>query len=346
MPATLKDVAIDAGVSLATASRVLRYDDKAFTPETRKRVQQSAEKLKFRQNLLVKGIQSGRSETIGVILPINTEFETKLFHGMHEELVSGDHVAIVVKTAGDCPQTLRKNTREQIHRLVDRRVDGIILMPNDDHAPDEFLSEVWERGIPLVTVDREMPATHADFSGNDDYGGGRMVADHLLELGHRHLAQWTTMLGKYANTYDQRMCGFKDAIQNSGNAACTTVEDSKFLEDLENPAALNELLRADTRPTALFVPWDRAAIVVYHVAQQLGIRIPKDLSVVGYANYEYSEWAEPPLTTVDQFPEEIGREAVRLLFRRLRGDLDGEGPQKVRRKPELVIRKSTCPPSP
>src|SRR5256885_2631763 len=189
-----QDIAREAGVSRVTVSLVLAGKDQT-SEETRKRVMEVAERLRYRPNLLVQGMQTGRSHTIGVIVPSSMHFHSQVARGIHDELVGFDFVPIQLWANPSAPVNVQaaasgssaadpKSTElSQIHRLVDRRVDGIIIWPQDVSVPDVHFQEIWQRHIPLVTVDREA-TTHADHVGTDEEQGGRLVAAHLLGFKH------------------------------------------------------------------------------------------------------------------------------------------------------------------
>jgi DNA-binding LacI/PurR family transcriptional regulator len=214
-------------------------------------------------------------------------------------------------------------------------VDGVIIFPADASVPDIHYREIWERNIPLVTVDRET-TTHADHVGTDEEHGGRLVAEHLLELGHRRFAHLT--FPNRPGSVARRREAFVKAVKKAGGE-CKIYEGEK--NDLSRLA--REMLRNDERPTAVFAATDLMAMKVYSAAAELGLKIPGQLSVVGYADFPFAEDLTPPLTTVRQDPYQIGRVAARILLDRILDRAEDPSPQKVRLKPEPVIRKSTAP---
>ena len=327
-----------AKVSLATASLILR-GKYHFSPKTCKRVLDAAKELKYRPNLLVQGIQSGKTYTIGVIMPMTTQFRSEVLTGIHEELVAADHIPFVVWSDANAKKPYRFTELEQIHRLVDRRVDGVILYPEEDQAPDDYLNEVWKRGIPLVSVDREMIATHADFVGADDKAGAKMIAEHFLDLNHKHFG-YIFGMPKSATTFRYRFESFEATIKKRKNTslvdACVDVSKGLDIDPVVN------ILNAQPRPTAIFAANDYLAATVMKAASSIGLSVPDDVSVVGFGDLDICSWVTPMLTTVQQFPRLIGREAARLVLRRSMGDIEGAAPQKVRISPKLIIRKSTA----
>jgi len=332
---TLREIADETGLAIGTVSRILRGKQRV-ADETRKRVFDVAERFKYRPNMLIRGIQTGRTQTIGVDMRVGVDgFRSRILAGITDELLKVDYVPVLVCGGPDG----RPYQIQRIHSLVDRRVDGMILFPDVDTQPDEYLGEVWERGLPLTTVDREMPVTHADFVGTDDVEGARLVAEHLLGLGHRRLAHLAAPEG--VTTARDRRGGFEEAVGKVVAATVKTVDESTWLTD---PVTARELLMAADRPTAVFCDNDEMAVGVYQVAQEIALLIPEDISVVGYADLPLNAGMHPSLTTVRQNPYAIGQRAAQQVLARLDGTCASEEPIRVRLKPELVVRESTAEP--
>lgn len=334
--AGLRQIADEAGVSLATASLVLRGKDKS-SEATRQRVRDVAERLRYRPNLLVQGMQTGRTATVGVVVPIVGYFAL-VSHGIYERLAESGYLPVFHYQTEDTKEDGRAKELSIIHRLLGQRVDGIIMCPADESVSDLYFSEVWERGIPLVAVDRLLGMTHADFVGTDDLAGGRLAAEHLLSLGHRRLAQVAG--GFDLGPFNARRTAFSQTVREAG-ATCVDVE----LVEPNYADAVQRLLSLDPLPTGVFLASDNCAPDLYAEARVRGIEIPRDLSVVGFAGLPWSEFLVPPLTTLDQSPHLVGREAAEILLSRIESGIDNYEPKKVRIVPELIQRKSTDRPS-
>lgn len=331
---SLRTIAEEADVAIGTVSRVLKGTDQC-SEVTRSRVLEIAQRLKYRPNLLVRAVQTGKTQTVGVLTSIDT-FSMNILQGIHDFLVANDHVMMVLSSA--C--VMRKapasgaSEREQIHRLIDRRVDGIILYPVEDTADDEYLQEVWDWNLPLVTVDHELPARNASFVGSDDSGGSARVAEFLLGLGHRQIAH----LGgpNIQSTSIDRMRGFVNAVKAAGQS-CQVVQGKSFNSINLEPA--RAILGLNPRPTAIFCANDWIAQGIFEVATQMGLRIPQDLTVIGFADQPVCTLLRPMLTTMRQFPYEMGEMAAKLIVDRSRSDHQMP-PQKIRVPVELVLRQS------
>lgn len=336
MSVSLKQIAQAAHVSVTTVSRVLRGGGD-ISAQTRKRVLDIAETLRYRPNLAAQSIFSGRTYSIGVIIPAVTLFDVRIAFGIHDSLAEKNIVPITLWNTPNHStvegQRTVEGVRRQIHQLIDRRVDGIILQPVNDSI-DVYMEEILGRKIPIVTVDCDYLDSHADFIGTDDLQGGRLAAQHLVDLGHRkivHLAGPDTV-----RTSRLRKEGFEAAIASLPGMEYRCITDVSFGFDSHIADALFDLR---PRPTAVFTANDMIAWHVYAAALRAGVRIPEELSVIGFADMELAEWTQPPLTTVRQHPYQIGKIAAQVMIDRIDGKLTD--PKSILLKPELVIRSST-----
>lgn len=327
-----QDIAREANVSRVTVSLVLAGKDQT-SEETRKRVLEAAKRLRYRPNLLVQGMQTGRTGAVGVIMPPSMHFHGQIARGIHDELMTADVVPIQLWTN---PRTGTKDTElEQIHRLIDRRVDGVIIFPVDASVPDVHFQEIWQRNIPLVTVDRET-TTHADHVGTDEERGGKLAAEHLLGLGHRKFLH--VKFSSTTGNLQRRWMGFKTVVEKSGGTCELIACELEDFTDLTRAA-----LAKPGRATAVFAATDPIAMKVYNAAASVGLRIPQDVSVVGYADFPFSADMVPPLTTVKQDPYQMGRQAARILLDRILDRAESDAPHHWHFAPELIVRDSTGP---
>jgi len=252
--------------------------------------------------------------------------------GILDELAENSYVPILASGWGGDGSV---GEREHIQTLIDRRVDGVVLFPSDDEVPNEHLREVWEQNIPVVTVDREMERTDADFVGSDDEAGATDAAEYLLGLGHRHVAHLAGP--QYVTTARLRRRWFELAIEEGGGSCVT--EEAEGFRDGYGPATA--ALCRTPRPTALFCVCDLMLPGVYDVAAKMRLHIPDDLSVLGFSGHSLTQGLRPHATTVQQFPYEIGRRAVQLVVERIESDGEHHEPRHFRLKTELVVRGST-----
>ncbi len=310
---SLKDIAERVGVSINTVSLALR-NSSLVAGETSRRILEVAKELRYRPNNLIRAIQTGRSGMVGVVMKPGNEWSSQMLLGIQEGLQAKGLLPLMdwLPSHPDRPPAPGERTElEVIHNLLDHRVDGMIVCPRDDKVADIYFNEVWERGIPLVTIDRLASHTHADFVGTDETAGGRMAAEHLLSLGHRQIGQIAGYQGY--GTYAKRRKVFEKIIREAG-ADCTTVEVGQYEGSTR---AAQELLQENSDITAIFLADDSFAPSVYKIAAEMELIIPDDLSVIGYGGLSWSRLVVPPLTTIRQDPWKMGVEAGRIIIERL-----------------------------
>lgn len=336
---SLRMIAERAGVSIMTVSNALRGKTATLSKATSHRILGIARELKYRPNLLIQGIQTGFSRNIGLMVRVEDAFGSGIVRGVHDALAEHGWLAILhwPKTRRP-PLDSQAAERDAIHALLDRRVDGIILVSWHETVEDMYFREVWERGIPMVTVDRALPKTRSDFVGTDDALGARELAGHLLGLGHRRLAVLTGPLS--VGTYAERTRAFL-AVAEAGGARCEVVETRSGTACTAEEA--RRLLK--TGATGVFLAGGLFARTFYEAAAGLGRRIGPDVSAVTFASRDMLEELRPAMTFACQDPVRIGSEAVRLLLNRIAGRTTAPDPVYVRLAPTLVIGASSGPPT-
>lgn len=328
--ASLKNIADDTGFSITTISRVLQKKGEIGL-ETRKKVLASAEKLGYRPNLLINGMRTGKTKTIGVIMPVDEGFFSDIIRGIHDSLIQKDYVPILIWPSSD-----GNNEKEQIHRLIEHRVEGIIIRPMEDEAKKDHFNEIYERGIPVVTVDRQLTYVDFDYVGSDDYLGASMATRLLISLGHKRIGHLQGP--QFASPAKLRRKGFEDSVAKSRGVSGIVSENELFTYDVSEAS---DFLRKNPDVTAVFAANDLAAASVFAAATGLGLKIPQDLSVIGYGNLTFGQWMNPSISTVNQFPYEIGENAVELLFKQISKKTEKKKLRTLLTKPELIVRQST-----
>ena len=340
---TLADIASAVGVSIATVSKVLRGIDVGTSAATRTQIQATAQKLGYRRNLLVEGMQTGRSLTIGVIIPPYGEFTRRLADAIHARCMVRGLVPIFHWAPPTARQGIKAEAddaadeRAVIDRLLDRRVDGLLLYPAADGALTSHVRACQAQGIPLVAMDRCPDPGICDFIGTDDAAGARLTAEHLLARGHRRIL----ILGGEARygSYRIRTTVVAATIQAAGGH-CTVAEVPNADLDHMMPHA-RRLLAQDPSATAITLGSDVFAPAVYRAAQEAGRSIPASLAVVGFAGLECGMHLRPTLTTITQDPENLGNLATDRLLERLNTTGTPAAPWSILLQPHLVERDST-----
>jgi LacI family transcriptional regulator len=227
----------------------------------------------------------------------------------------------------------------QINRLLDRRVDGLIMWPPFSLAYYDHFPEFVERRVPVVVIDHY--STVADSVETDEEQATAAVADHLLTLGHRRMACLSSRETPSQTWAVKRRSSFEDAVRRSSEARVKSWRLNP--QGTNGPEVARQLLADELRPTAVFAASDHEAQFVYQAAAEMGKRIPQDLSVVGFADLDFAASMDPPLTTMRQKPREIGRLAANLIMDRIDGMIpNGDNPTTVKVAAELIVRNSTA----
>ena len=334
---TILDVARAAGVSKSTVANVFSGLPGGVTvqEETRRRVLEAAQRLDYRKNAVAAAFSSGRTHTIGVLLPQHHVLATSRVYRTY-----GQDVFVAVFDAA-CRANLRVTSLPNLDReprvadLTDRRVDGLILASLRD--PD-LVRAIYATGTPCVEIGSGF-GPHLIHPDNE--GGAALAVAHLTGLGHRRIAHFRGPRGGYSAA-DRRADGFESACRTHGldPGRCPV------LDTPEDVAEALGLPRGD-RPTALFAFNDCQASDVLDIAEERGLRVPGDLSVVGFDNSVVSELTRPRLTTIDNALGAQADAAIALLLSLRDGSELPEppAPAPVCVPTHLVPRHSTAPPA-
>jgi LacI family transcriptional regulator len=343
--ATIRDVAGVAGVSIATVSRVLngRPD---VAPATRDMVLQAVRELRFTAARSARSLSGGRTHAVGVTLPmVEAEYFSRILAGAIEELYEHDLQVVLAPTLH-----LRERAKTVLGQLTSGTTDGaVLIMP--EQSRDE-LDALLRSGYPFVIAD-PLEILHEGIPtvSSTNAHGGRLATEHLLSLGHRRIGVVTGIPDWLASL--ERLNGYRAALAAAGIAPDPSLVVEADWVFAGGEAAASVLLDGPDPPTAIFAFNDNMAVGVLRAAQARGLRIPEDISVVGFDDLDHAATVTPALTTVSQPLGEMGRVAVSLLIRLLERE-----PQPIprlaseRRRPEaaigielqtkLIVRSSTA----
>lgn len=327
---TLTDVAKLAGVSVATASRALSNPD-LVAESTRNAVRDAAKSCGYKINLVARSLRLQRTNTVLVLAPgFDNHFFPDVLRSM-EEAAHDEGFSMILGF------TSRRQHRERnyLELVVTQRVDGMIVI-------DDGISQLKESAgvsVPMVQVLEPFCGDRVPMVGVDNRGIAAAAVGHLAGLGHRRIAH----IAGHPDSLvaQQRKDGFVAALQDAGLAAGENLVVWSDYRQEGGTSAMRQLLTATEPPTAVFCANDLAALGAMRACRMAGLRIPADISIVGVDDIEDAAFCDPPLTTVRQPRREIGRRAMDILVRAIRGQLVEN---KVTLATELVIRETTAPP--
>ena len=302
---TLRDIAHATGVSVNTVSRALTGKAEVHA-RTKAKVVAAAERLGYTPNLMARSLVQGRTRTIGLLVTDCTNpFYSALIREV-ERVAAGHNYALLLATSNEDPAKEAAGVR----LLIERRIDGLLLSPVSVDAP--HIRPLVRGALPSVLLARRPRNYRGAFIGTDNIQAARLGVRHLLDLGHRRIAH-VTRLDTVASAVD-RLEGYRQELKRARlrfdpdlvMAAPQTADGARAMA----PA----LLALRPRPTAVFTYSDLQAVGLLLAFQEAGVRVPDDMSLVGFDNIEMTRYVSPPLTTVAQPIDQIGRLGAQMLI--------------------------------
>ncbi len=316
---TLKDVARAADVSLASASYALNGTG-SLGEAVRAHILKIADELGYRRNLSARAMRTGRTGAIGVVVPdFSNPFFTALVQFVMRAARQAGYCVFVTDTENS--ETLE---REAFRRMIDRGVDGVVWFP----IRDVNTVEVESHRVPTLLLDRSiagLASIRADYAG-----GGRRAAEHLIAHGHRRIGVISGPME--VASMRARIEGAISVIEAKAELAFNVT--NAFSMELDPPARIAVL---SEEATAVFAGTDLIALGVVRAAQMAGVRVPQDLSVIGFGDMPWSQMSQPALTSIEMPLEDMATEAVEALLRRIDGDAAADRVFET----ALIVRQST-----
>lgn len=333
--ANLKDVAIKAGVSIATVSRVLN-DSQKVNPGTRLKVKKAIKALNFQPSRVARRLraQSGQSKLIGFVIPdIQNPFYVDVIRGV-EDMASKMGYAIIMSNFS------QDAAKEKLYLDIMRSesVDGLIVAPAHEH--DREAINLIETGLPVVCIDRVLADIDVDVVVVDNRQGAREAIELLIKLGHRRIAYLSGP--QKIPTYRERQTGYEEALRNHNIAVDKSLIKVGDSTHQSGKILTEKILKMSDRPTALFAGNNLITLGALEVLHAHHLHLPVDMSIIGFDDMYWAMSLNPPLTAVSQPGYEIGRRAAEMLFQRI---TDVTRPTaKVTLKTKLMIRRSSGAP--
>jgi len=334
VPVSIREVASHAGVSVATVSNVLNRPEIVAQP-TRDRVHSSIRELGFVRNESARQLRAGRSRTIGlVVLDVANPFFTDLARGVEDE-ASKAGFAVILCNSDD----QERKEKRYLELLEEHRVQGVLITPVV--GAGSRLARLQRRGTPVVLVDSRSASRGQCSVAVDDVLGGDLAVSHLLATGHERVAYLSgpPAIRQVADRHE----GALRALRRAGrDPAGLQVIEAGGLNVAAGQKAGAEIaaLAAGSRPTAVFCANDLIALGVLQEMTRNRIRVPEDISIIGYDDIDFAAAAAVPLTSVRQPRQQLGHTAARLLLDEAADD-DAHQHRQVIFEPELVVRQST-----
>jgi len=345
--ATLKDIAKKCGVSTATVSYVVNNSGQKVLPSTRDRVLEAVAELGYQPNAYARALKGFRTKVIGVVFPHVTVPLTNVYFGPVLEGIITQATERRMAT-----MLLTGFTWEETEQGAEREFSGIcdgflLIAPRRD---SQFASDLAKSGVPLVSVGTEVTEPNVSSVDADNRAGGRLATEHLLALGHKRIAMILTLESASPSSAGkpeehmwsavERRHGYWEALRAAGLEPDPNLTATISADPVASRLAVRRLL-LQHKPTAVFGCNDGAAYRAVEVCRELGIRVPQDLSVVGFDDIANAASFDPPLTTIRQPISGIGSNAVEMLCAQIEGRTQGFEHRLL--PVELIQRRSTAP---
>ena len=326
MAVRIKDIARDLGVSTVTVSKVLR-ENADIGDATRRRVLKRLKELNYQPNMLARGLASGRTHTVGLVVP-------DLVHPFFAEfakslggVLRGSNRALLLASSEEDPEV----ERQEIRTLLSRGVDVLLIASCQPNLRNFY--ELGDVRTPYLLFDRNFPHLAAHFVGADDVLVGEMATQHLIDIGRRRIAH---IGGKNTSPAFNRLRGYRSALASASLPAaedliviCERTEESG---DKAGFQAMQELLRLRPRPDAVFCYNDLTAVGAMEATLQAGLGVPEDVAFIGCGNLRYANYLRIPLSSIDHGTAQLGKVA---------GELALELSAKPEQEPRSILLPST-----
>ena len=329
-PITLNDVARAAGVSATTVSHVIN-GTRFVAPETTERVLRAIEQLRYEVNFNARNLKTGRSQAIGVLISdVTNPHFSGVVRGVEDVATRAGYQMILCNTDEDAEKELT-----YLRMLRSKGVDGALMVPTG--ARHDYLDHLVQAAFPLVFVDRVLPDVPCDAVLADNVGGAHQAVSHLIRLGHRRIGIIARV--QRGGMPSQRLQGYRDALRAHGieeDPALIRDANARREEGFEQTIVLLDLPEP---PTAIFSTHNLTTMGALAALDARGRRIPEDVALVGFGDFEWAPLMRPRLTTVVQPEHAAGARAAELLIDRIERRT-GEPPRRVVLPVELAVRES------
>ena len=330
---TIYDIAKKLNITAATVSRALNNNPK-ISESTRKKVLAMADEMHYEQNKLALALKSGKSNTVGVVVPfIDRNFFSSIIRGIEEELYPKGYHVIICQSQEDEQKELKN-----FNALLNAQIDGLMVSVSKNTKNFDHFDHVLKKKVPVIFFDRKVDMKGVSTVTLEDYKAGYEATKHLIVNGAKRIAH---LSGDWAlDIYQRRMAGYKQALVDH-NIDCPEGYVVKGQSDIgAGKKAVKKLMKLDPLPDAIFSASDFAALGAIQQLREMGMRVPEDVKVVGFSNEPFTKFMEVPITTVDQSPMEMGMMAAKVFLEQVK-NTSVPIEKNVVIAPKLKIRKSS-----
>ena len=331
---TIHDIAKKLDISASTVSRALK-DNPIISSVTRKKIKKAAAEMGYRPNIMAANFRTKKTNTIGVIVPlINRHFFSSVISGI-EEVAYDQGFTVAISQSNDKLEKEKKIAQT----LFANRVDGVILSIGMETKEIEHLQLFSNRNIPLVFFDRIVDEIESDKIIVNDFEGGYKATQHLIEQGAKNIAHIGGPLN--LKIYKNRQEGYQQALTDAGLKIKDSFIFNGNLNQDDGYNATEKLMKMENRPDAIFCANDTTALSAIIYLQEIGIKVPDEVAIVGFSNEPFSQVVTPSISTIKQPGFLIGKKAAELIIRQINKTENKNNFETIVMPTELIIRESS-----
>ena len=335
---TIVDIANELGISPSAVSKAFN-DHPRISAQTKKDVERVAKKLGYQRNVIATGLRKGKSGLIGVLVPwVNLNFFSTVIKGIEDVLgEAGYHVLI--------GQSKDNNIKEvnQVNAFLNAQVEGIIASISSTTKEYTHFENAVNTGTKVVLFDRTIPGIEVDQVIIDDYQGACQATNHLIEQGYKRIGLISGP--QHLLPYKNRLHGYQDALSKHGIALDNDIVLESSISIDEGRELTFKMLDLKKSPDAIFCLSDLFALGALDAIKQRGLNIPKQIGIMGFSNEDFTTYVSPPISSVDQFSEQMGNIAARSLLEQLEEGKKSANYRFIARKhvlsPKILVRGSS-----
>ena len=311
---TIRDIARELNLSVSTVSKALR-DSYEISEKTKKLVTEYARLHNYRPNPIAQSLKQGHSQSIGIVVStIENQFFSQVINVIESVAYNEGYNVIITQTHESYDLEVKN-----VNHLAYRSIDGLLISLSAETKDIDHLKTLYKQGLPIVFFDRITDDIETHKVIADNYNGGYRATKHLIESGYRKIAHITSPPN--ISITKERLAGYMDALADAniklpGNYIKYCLHGGRDISEIEN--ALDELLKLDHKPDAIFTTSDRITTTVYYLLKKLKLLIPEEIAIVGYTNTTLADILTPSLSSVYQPGFEIGQKATEMLLNLIR----------------------------
>jgi len=327
----IKDVAEKTGLSITTVSRVLngKAEDYRISKKTKETIEKAANELNYIPNKHAANLRSGKSNTLGLILPsLINPFFSKIASLINTEVNKQGYNLIISDSNEDI-----KAEKQALNQLISLNIEGLIMIPSNSEK--DHIEHIQDKGLPVILIDRYFEDGKLPFVSTDNYLGATMATEHLLEYGHNCIA---CIQGVQTSTPNKlRVKGFSETMRNAGLHSYMIAGDEFSIQNGYLQTKL--LLQKKQRPTAIFTLSNTIALGCLQALKEENLKVPEDISIITFDDHPYLDFLSTPISCIKQPVDNICMIALKFLFSKLNGERDFKD-ERIILRPEIKYRES------